>query len=91
MRKVEKKPVAEEAEVEAPLEVEAPSVELKGETAAAAFQAAFNGTGYFNTTGSEHATRVGDGLVRLELLDGDDRRTVTVRVPFAVKFLVEED
>lgn len=72
-------------------EVPAESIELSAEIAGAIFQAATNTTGYFNTTGSEHATKVTDGVVRVELPDPEFvRKTVEVVVPETLSFFLRE-
>ena len=70
----------------------AKDITLDTELAAAVLVAATNGTGYYNTTGSAHATKTDERVVRVEMDDGSGgRKTVSVKVPKAVKFTLVAD
>jgi hypothetical protein len=88
---ITKEPVQDELP-EAPATTDlAKTIDLGAEVAGAIFQAATNATGYFNTTGSEHATSVAPGIVRVELPCPDfGRKTVEVVVPETFTFIMRE-
>jgi hypothetical protein len=69
------------------------TVDLDAEVAGAVFAAATNGTGYMNTTGSHHATKVDHLVVRVEIPPGEgkDRQHLIVEVPQTVTFTLREE
>lgn len=69
-----------------------PAIEVSAEVASAIYRAATNSGDHAYTTGSEHAVRVKDGVVKVELpTEGHlGRKTVTVVVPPVVSFVQAE-